>query len=300
MRIEIEKSQDYTFTWSFYDRNIQEVPVSGTIIVYKNTGTELVASTAVSIETDGEIKYTLLTANTGIVDCNYKIELEYQVDDKKTRSYYLFDIVETPLIDTTRDEDLFKYVGELRSKYINYTKETTALGTSSSFISRELDPLNVDFKGGHVDIYIDDTTVHSAEVTNWEPELFRITFEPNYTASIASGNRFRIRPSYQDFIDEAYINIVSRDIRNRVGIKAKYIDTTVTRNMTIFKTLEMICFSNVEEEGDKWDMRTKKFGEMYKEELQKLMEPVDLDGDGNISDEENENRPSSMNRSIVR
>jgi hypothetical protein len=300
MRNEIEKDQDHTFSWSFHDRNIQEIPVEGTIIVYKNDGTTLVSSTAVSIETDGEIKYTLSASNTTDVACNYKIELQYKVGDVITRDFYLFDIVYTPLNDNTRDEDLFKYVPELRNKYTPYVKETTALGTSSSLISKELEPLNIDFKGGHVDIYVDDTTVHSAEIINWEPALFRASFSPVYTSSIASGVRFRIRSSFQDFIDEAYINTVSRDIRNKIGIKARYIDSTVTRNLTVFKTLEMICFSNVEEEGDKWDIRATKFMNMYKDELTKLYEPADLDDDGNISDEEDASRPSPMNRSISR
>jgi hypothetical protein len=222
------------------------------------------------------------------------------VGDVQKTMFYLFDIVATPLQDTTRDEDLFKYVSELRSRYTPYVKETTALGTTTSFVSKELEPLNINFKGGAVDIYIDDTTVHSAEVTNWEPSLYRCTFEPSYTSSIASGLRFRIRPSYQDFIDEAYTNIVSRDIRNKIGLKARFIDTTVTRNLTIYKTLEIICFSNSDEENDKWDLRAKKFAQMYKDELTKLIAPVDVDDDGNISDEENENKPSSMNRSIRR
>jgi len=300
MRIEIEQSQDYTFSWSFYDRNIQEIPVEGTIVVYQNSGTELVSETAISIETDGEMRYTLQSANTGTIACNYKIELQYKVDDTVSRLFYLFDIVATPIKNNVRDEDLFKYVGELRSKYKPYVKETSSLGTSSSFISKEIEPLNINFKGGYVDIYIDDTTVHSAEVITWEPQLYRITFKPQYTDSIASGVRFRIRPSYQDFIDEAYDNIVCRDIRNKVGLKARYIDTTITRNLTVYKSLEIICFSNVEEEGDKWYMRANKFGQDYKDELQRLLEPVDADDDGNISDEENENRPSSMNRSIRR
>jgi len=300
MRIEIEKDQPYTFTWSFYDRNIQEIPVSGNITVYKNDGTTLVSETDVSIETDGEIKYTISATNTATEACNYKIELEYQVGDLKSRLYYLYDVVYTPLVNTVRDEDLFKYVKELRDKHKQYVKETTALGTSASFISSELNSLGTNFKGGDVEIYISDTLTHNALVTNWEKALNRITFSPTYTSSIESGKRFTIRPSYQDDIDEAYDNVVSRDIRNKVGLKARYVDTTVTRNLTVFKTLEIICFSNVEEELDKWDIRSKKFADMYKSELMKLQEPIDYDDDGNISDQENADRPSSMNRSVKR
>jgi hypothetical protein len=136
-KIEIQKSTSYTFEWSFFDMNIQEIPVSGTITIYKPGGnTELVSSTAVAIETDGTIKYTLSADNAGTIDKNYKIALTYQVGDVIKRPFYLFDIVETPLQNTVRDEDLFKYVGELRDKTFNQVIETTSTGTTTTFISR--------------------------------------------------------------------------------------------------------------------------------------------------------------------
>jgi hypothetical protein len=300
MRIEIEKDKSYTFSWSFYDHNIQDIPVSGNITVYKPSGTELVANTPVTVETDGEIKYTLDSSLTGSIEPNYKIELEYQVGDVKTRPYYLFDIVATPLINTVRDEDLFQYVEELRDKNTPFVKETTDTGTVNTFFSTDLASLNIDFKGGSVEIYIDDTTVHYAEITAWDSSLDKVTFTPAYTSGIDTAKRFRIRGSYQRFIDEAYINTVSRDIRNRIKYKARFIDTTVTRNMTIYKALELICFSKVEEIDDKWDIRAKRFKDEYTSEYTKLSEPVDLDDDGNISPSEDENRPNFLNKSLIR
>jgi len=167
-RIEIQQDQDYTFTWSFYDKNIQEIPSSGTIKVYKPGGGTLVDTTAVSIDTAGIISYTLLAANTGTVDYNYRIELTYIVNGITYRPFYLFDIAKTPLQNTVRDEDLFNYVKELRGKTKYYSKETTDNGTTTTLISNEIKSLNIDFKGGMIDIYPNDTTVHHAEVTDWD------------------------------------------------------------------------------------------------------------------------------------
>jgi hypothetical protein len=302
MRIEIEKSKSYTFSWSFYDSNIQQVPTEGTIIVYKPGGTELVSSTAVAIGTDGIIRYTLDSTNTGTIEPNYKIELSYNIAADTFRQFYLFDIVETPLRNTARDEDLFQYVEELRDKNTPFSLETTADGTVTTLISDQLIPLNIDFKGGDLEIYVNDTTTHSAEVSAWNKSTGTITFAPaiDTATSVDDNTRFNIRPSYQRFIDEAYDNIVTRDMRNRVGYKARFIDTTVTRNLTVFKALEMICFSKVEELEDKWDLRSKKFKEIYSEEYSKLQEPVDYNDDGVISGRENNSRPSFLNKGLTR
>jgi hypothetical protein len=297
---EIQKSKDYVFSWSFYDYNIQDVPTEGTIKVYKPGGGTLVDTTAVSIDSAGTITYTLQAANTSVIDYNYKIELIYTSNGVEYRPFYLFDIVETPLINTVRDEDLFQYVEELRDKNTPFTKDTTDTGTTTTLISSELVPLNINFKGGDLEIYLTDTTSHRAEITAWNSTLGTVTFTPAYTSVISTGLRFDIRASYQRFIDEAYTQHVSRDMRNRIGLKARFIDSTVTRNLTIFKSLELICFSKVEEVDDKWDLRAKKFKDEYSAEYSKLQEPVDYNDDGSISDEENKSRPSFLNKGIVR
>jgi len=298
---EIEQSQPYTFEWSFYDNNIKETPVSGTINVYKPGGTtKLVDDQPVAIETDGTIKYTLSATDTATCDKNYKIELEYQVGDELFRPYYLFSIVKTPLINNVRDEDLFQYVPELRDKLTPNVIETTSAGTTSTLISTYLNPLNLDFKGGYITIYIDETTEHNAEIQSWDSETSTVTFSPTYPSSIASGLKVQIRASYQRFINEAYENHVYRDIRNRVPLLAGYIDSTVTDNLTVYKTLEIICFGKVEEVDDKWDMRASKFADKYGKEYIKLNEAYDYNEDGDIDISENESKPNFMNRGIVR
>jgi hypothetical protein len=302
MILEIQRNQQYTFEWSFFDMNIKEVPTSGTITVYNPGGTtELVSSTAVAIETDGTIKYTLAAANTGTVDKNYKIQLTYQVGDVVTRPFYLFNIVETPLINTVRDEDLFHYVPELRNKITtNIIETTTTSASTTTFISTELNPLNLDFKGGYCSIYITDTIEHKAEIQVWNSDTSTITFSPAYSSAISSGLKVQIRASFQRFINEAYQNHVYRDIRNRVPLAAGFIDSTVTDNLTIFKTLEIICFGKVEETDDKWDMRAKKFNELYGTEYLKLNEAYDYNEDGDIDTSEENSKPNFMNRGITR
>jgi hypothetical protein len=302
MHLEIQRNQQYTFEWSFFDKNIKEVPVEGTISIYKpgSSTDTIVDNQAVSIETDGTIKYTLSSSLTDTLDKNYKIELAYQVGDVVKRPFYLFTIVETPLQNTVRDEDLFQHIPELRDKMSTNVVETTTAGTTTSFISKELRYLNLDVKGGICEIYIDDTTQHNAEIQTWDKETFTATFYPAYTSAIPNCVKVAIRASFQRYINDAYDNFVYRDIRNRVPLAAGYIDSTVIDNLTVFKALDMICFGRVEETDDKWHIRSKMFKEMYGKEFVKLNEAYDYNEDGDINPVENENKPNLFNRGLRR
>lgn len=300
MHLEIQQSQEYTFEWSFFDKDIKQIPVSGTITITKQGGTALVDETAVSIETDGTIKYTISAENTATLARNYRIELKYQVGDVVSRPFYLFDVVKTPIINEVRDEDLFTHLPELRTKVKSRIIETSSAGSTTTFVAKELIATGLDYKGGYSEIYIDDTTTHEGKITDYESDTGTATFEPSYSASISSGLKVSIRASYQRMIDDAYNNFVSKDIRNRVGLKAGYIDSTVTRNITVYKTLELISFGKVEDVDDKWDIRAKGYARKYEEELTKLSEPYDYNEDGQISSYEDINRPSFINRGINR
>ena len=301
MHREIQKGQNYTFEWEFYNKNIQEVPVSGTISVYSpGSSTAIVDGDAVSVETDGTIKYTLLGTLIDTCDKNYKIELTYQVGDVITRPFYLFTVVETPLVNQVRDEDIFHYAPDLRDKVASNVIETTSEGSTTTFISTEMKPLNIDFKGGYAEIYIDDTTVHDVEITAYDSETGTATFTPAYGSAIATAKRVSLRSSYQRYIDDAFEQFVYRDIRNKVPLSSGYIDSTVTDNLTIFKALEIICFGLSEDDNDKWDRRANKFTQSYKDEYVKLNEAYDINEDGTIDGDENANRPNFTSVGIVR
>jgi hypothetical protein len=62
---------------------------------------------------------------------------------------------------------------------------------------------------------------------------------------------------------------------------------------TCYKALEIICASEVESENDKWDLRSKRFSNLYRDQLGRIAAPVDIDQDGNISVIENESKQSS-------
>lgn len=298
MHLEIRKATSYMFEWNFYEYDIQEIPTSGTIIVYKNTGEELISETPVVVNSGGEIEYVISADDTETVDSNYKIELKYILGDRTYFKYYLFDIVECPVVNITKDSDLFDLVAELRNDISEITLETTELGSTSSLVCTTLQNDERNFKGGRIEIFITDTETHHAKITLHEQNT--ITFTPVYSSAITDNTVFKIRPSFQYIIDRAFDDFVWRDIRNKVPVTSGFIDSTVLKNLTVYKALELYCLGAVEEESDKWDLRYTRFKEAYETEYTKLSEPYDISEDGNVSDKENQNRPGFNSRGIIR
>ena len=298
MHLEIRKSTAYTFTWDFFEYDIQEVPSTGTITIYKKTGAELVSETSVSIDSVGQIAYTISATDTATVDINYKIQLKYRIGDLYYYKHYLFDIVECPIVNVVKDSDLFELVPELRNDITEVTMETTAAGSTSTLVCSKLANDERNYKGGRIEIFISDTIVHPAKITNHVSNT--LTFSPAYSSAIGNSTVFKIRPSFQYIIDRAFNDYVWRDVRNKVPAASGYIDTDVLKNLTVYKALELYCVGSVEIADDKWDLRYNRFKEDYQAEYLKLKEPYDISEDGNISDKEDDNRPNYTSVSILR
>jgi hypothetical protein len=302
MHIEIQKNEDYTFEWKFYDQSIQEIPSVATVTIVDNGGSEKVSAVSVGIATDGTMTYTLPAAEIPDVAKNFQARLTFTVDGTEKRDVILFDVVNYPLTNNVRDEDLFLYLGILRDDVFGKDVQTSSVGTVNTFVSDKLKSDRRDFKGGFADIYIDDTTVHQGLITGYVKSTGTATFTPAYGSAIPSGITVRLRTSYQTQIDRAYEDHVYRDIRNSVRghIAANYIDGNILKNMTVFKALGIICGGKIEEEDDKWDIHVKRFVELYQSEYGKMNEPRDIDEDGNISETEDAERPNFNEIDIIR
>jgi phage pi2 protein 07 len=301
MHREIQLDKDYTFEFRFYTNGIQLVPSAATVAIFNNSGGTVVAATAGSIDAEGTISYTFLAAANDEDDVNFKVEVKYTVSGVDHYYWELFDVAYTPLNNNVRDEDLYPYVGELRDKVFGKTTRTTSAGSTTTLVSERLKSDRRDWTGGFCEVFITNTTVHEALITGYAKATGTVTFSPAYSTSIGTNLEVRLRSSYQTYIDEAFEEYVMQDVRGKVGMAAKYIDVNVVRKMTIFKALGIISGGKVEKEGDKWDLREKKYAKRYKTQYSKLSnEPADTDADGDISDTENAERPSYSNRNIVR
>jgi len=298
MHLEIEKAKDYTFTLSLYDYNIQSVPSACTATITDNGGTTQ-STGAATIATDGTMTYTFLAADNDSQADNFRVKWSATVSGAVTNYNQLFDVVLIPINNIVADEDIFIHCRELRERDEHIYK-TSAEGTTSTLISNRFDTDTRDWTGGYIEIYINDTTVHHAKITNYNASSNTITFTPAYSGNIATDINFKIRASYQDYIDEAFDNFVYRDVRNRVCKASGYLDDNVLRNLTVFKTLVIIAESEYEVIDDKWYIRYQDYQTKYDSELMTMNEPYDSDGSGNISDQENTERPQFTSIDAVR
>lgn len=301
MHKEIQVDKAKTFTWRFYSNGIQLIPSAAKITISNKNGTVIVDAASGTIDAEGTITYAFSAVLNNTDDINFKAEVKYTVSSVDYYYWELFDVVYTPLTNNVRDEDLFKYVGELRGKIFEDLISTTSTGTTTTAVSTDLKSDKRDWTGGFCEIYISQAITHEALITGYAKSTGTITFTPAYTSAIASGLKVRLRTSYQEFIDEAFNEHVIQDVRGKVEVAAKYIDVNVVRKMTIFKALEIICLGRIEIENDKWALRVAKFEEMYSKQYAKLSnEPADNDLDGDISDTENKEKPNYWARDITR
>jgi hypothetical protein len=298
---EYQVDKAHTFTWSFYTRDIQDVPSYATVSIADNGGSVL-SSGSGSIDSTGTISYIFSAVANSIEGRNFRLTLTYTVSGVETVRHYLFDVVLTPLVCDVTDEDLFQYVPELRNKIKDTDGTATSAGTTVTIYSDLLKNDGRSFKGGRISIFQSDTLRHDAKITDFSSGT--VTFTPATTTAIASGTPYTIRPSFQTIIDTAFDQHIIRDVRSKMtaytGTAAQYIDASAVHNLTIFKALEIYCFSQSEEDNDKWSRRANEFREQYKTSLSGLSEPYDKDEDGQISDAEDGDRPNMTTIKIVR
>lgn len=298
MHLEIKKDKDYIFQLSITEYNLDVIPTTCTIIINNNSGTA-VSSGSATIATDGTLSYTFPAADNDTQANNFSIE--WAVVSSGVTTYYnnLFDVVLMPINNLVNDEDLFIHCKELRDK-TELVYNTSAEGTITTLISDRFNTNDILWQGGEVVIYIDDSTTHDAKITAYDSDTDTITFTPAYSVAIASGLRFKIRSSFQRYIDEAFNNFVYRDIRNKLPLASGYLDDNVLRNLTIFKALSIYAGGEYNEEGDKWWLRYQDYMSKYNTEFESLKSPYDNNQDGSVSDEEDINRPSFTTSNMVR
>jgi len=298
---EIKRGVDHTFNFpSEYQNGIQQVPTSGTATIYNNGGSQIQTG-AITISATGDMSYVFLVANNTTIGFSFKISLSYAVGGVVKYFDYLFDVAETPIINTVNDYDLYEWLDDLREKQFTVSGVTDTNGSTNQIQDESLKlTSSQDLTGGRLDLFVSNTRVHEADITAHDKDTGEITFSPAYTSTITANIGYTARPSYQSKINYSFERHVLKDIRRKMGLASKLIDSNTVRNMTVFKTLQLYCMSGIEEEGDKWDIRTSRFKEMYNDEYMGFSEPVDEDRDGNMTDRETKEKTSFVTLGVVR
>ena len=293
---EIQKDKAWSYVKRLYADNIQIIPTDVTLSFYTRGGTLLISDDSdgsVTIAADGTISYTLGATYTSLIDEYYKVVIDYIAGGASYSFSENYSVVAVPLVNNVRDEDLFVYCDELRNKILPKSGLTSDNGTTSTLVDKNLQNDYRDYLGGRGEVIVTDGNGDPEkvefEITAFAKSTGTISFSPAASVVVGSGIRYIIRPSYKKYIEEAYDQFVWRDLRNKVPVAAGFVDSNVTHNLTVFKALELFCQSQVEVEGDKWDLRQARYERWYDRELSAFNHPYDGDEDGNINHGEQQN-----------
>jgi len=301
-RREIAVDQDYEFTLKFYTNGLQEVPAAATWTIYDKDETEIATGAGSILEGVGDVLFTFAEADNETIAKNFKLVCTWTDSSGAERYHYeLFDVVAVPLINQCSDEVLFDKITELRKTVEGKLYRTTEAGGTNELRSLQLVEDTRDYEGGYLEIFFEQTdTQHTARILSYDRSSGSCIFSPEYTAEIGADLTFRIRPSFQRKIDDAFERQVKRDIRNRYGLASRIIDGNLVTNLVAYKTLEIYCLSQIETDGDKWAIRHEAYKKLYLDELASLQEASDQDDDGSISDGEDKNRKTLYTIEAVR
>jgi hypothetical protein len=92
-----------------YSAGVIVKPTSATVTVRDPAGTEVLAATAMNVETAGPLTYLLAAAKTAELWENAIIEINYMIATVVYRATFFFDVVLTPLACDVVDDDLKAY-----------------------------------------------------------------------------------------------------------------------------------------------------------------------------------------------
>lgn len=291
--IEIAVNQDYIFELQKFDKGLPIVPTVATVKIFDNGGVE-VSSGSASISAIGVMSYTFTSAQNTQKAENFRIQWTYDGNIEN----HLFDVVQVPINNVVIDADLYTYIPEMRTKLYTYSGVTTG-GSTTTIIDASLATDERDYKGGMLQV-VNGADLHEARVIDFVKSSGTVTFSPARADAVIAGEQYLIRESYSTLIDVAFDDYVMRDVRAKVGIAAGYIDGKAVKKLIIFKALEIYARSMREAELDKWDAIAKDMAVNYSAELNKMRLPYDRNGDGNISEAENKNRPNFSSGMISR
>jgi hypothetical protein len=298
---EIQVDTDYMFTETIYSYSVAVIPVSASVVIYNNSGTSVSSGSCTIDGTTGLISYLFSSTDNDTVGDNYKLALTYQIGSTEYIKSYLFDVAKNALVNDVVDSDLYTYLPALRKEIYEHSGTTDSTGTTTTLIDSALKAESREWVGGYVELVVGSTLLYTREarIVSYANSTGTITFSPAMPSAVGANVMYSMRSSYQRYIDEAF-DYVIKAVRKRVPIAGKYIDSEAIRRLVIYKTLEIYCGSAIEIEGDKWNLQYDRFRSAYDSEYSSFNNAYDTDGDGNISDSENLERPSFLSIGLVR
>lgn len=280
--IEIQKDSTYTFTIFKENQNTSVIPSTALITITDSAGTQLLASTAMTINaTTGVCTYAW--DSTGVATgLNYIVKYNLDSDNTITR---LFDIYLYPFTNLVTDDDLLLEYEDIKTGAWE-ASNTSQSGSTSTLVDNNRYEDDNYWKGGIIEIYQDNKS-YVRQVISFVSSTNTITFSPVLDVAILT-DKYIIRKSYQSQITYAG-NKVCLDYKKINKRASLIIDSNTVKYLIIYKFFSEFFFKLIKSSEDEYSIKYDYYSNKYKTEFESLSLVYDADGDSVIDDgEENE------------
>lgn len=280
--IEIQKDSTYTFTHFIESKNLPIVPSTATITILESNGTEILASTAMTIDgTTGVCTYAW--DSTGVeVGMNYMVKYQLDSYDPVIR---LFDVMLYPFVNNVTDDDLFSEYKGLKTNYYEDSSQADS-GATTTIVDSNRAEDDDHWNGGQLEIY-QSQKVYIRKITDYVQSTGTITFTPAMPSAITT-EEYTIRQSYQEDIDRAgrVVQLQFKRIEKRAYL---VIDSYTLKQLIIYEVLKQYFFEIMKEEGDEFSIKYAYYASQYNAIFESLKLVYDEDESGTIEDGEEDN-----------
>lgn len=284
MNIEIKEDATYTFSFTKYENDTESNISAATISTKTADGTEILASTAMTISTT-TATYALDTSASTVYSVARNFRAEFIIDG--VTHIRLFDIVRYPFVNEVTIVELekenkgaldlagFKSDGEASTG-----STTTAVDTS--FIGEDT------YLGGEIEIYPADNSekTETFTITAFNDSTGEFTFSPARTNAVST-NMFRVRQSFSTEISRAG-EIVQSDLWKREQRAYLILDNSQIINMIVYKFFQLMFAKRRTSlnEDDRDHVQYLYYENLYTGEYNGLPLVYDLNNDGSLTDDE--------------
>lgn len=285
MKQQFLKDTTSTIRMSAYQSNVQVVPSAATIVIKDPSGSEVVASVAATVGSDGEMTYSIDSAILATLDLNYIAVWTFTVDGTVYEEKQLFDVVRSILSIPITDDDLYAELDSLRRQA--YQKNGTASSATSTTLVDTTNLQEVDdfWNGGMIEIIGGTGVGQKRRISDFANSSSTVTVDDAWTTTPDSTSRFRIIRSYTKQIEATFEEfeqlLVNLGRRPALIMESQEIKTPLT-----YLAIAKIAMDLSTDEGDKWDRISIKYEDKFNTIFNGLKLNYDTDESGSINSEE--------------
>ncbi len=282
MKQQFLKGKTETIRLTVYQNNRPIIPTSGTVTLYNPSGSEIQASTAVTVNsTTGEMTYSLTTTHTATLDLNYKAEWSYVHNSTTYYETQLFDVVRSVLSVPVTDDDLFYELESLRATASQATGTATSGGSSTLLDTTKRKEPDDYWKGGTIEIISGTGVGQKRTITGFTQSSSTLNVTPAFVTTPDTTSIYSVVRSYTDKILQAFEEL-NQMIYNKGKRSHLIIESSQIKTVLIYLTLEKICRDLSDQLDDKWDRLSATYMEKFKEHFNNIVLEYDEDESGTI------------------